>query len=97
MSSFADVYKIVAQIPKGKVMSYGQISRLLNKRISAQLVGWAMRNAPEGLPCHRVIFADGSLCREEVFGGKDIQKALLEAEGVIFKDTYLVDMEQCQA
>ena len=96
MSAFEEIYKIVAQIPSGKVMSYGQIAKMLNGKISAQLVGWAMRKAPEGLPCHRVIFADGSLCHEMVFGGKDIQKTMLENEGVIFQDTYRVNMEKSQ-
>lgn len=96
MSSFEDIYEIVAQIPYGKVMSYGQISKMLNGRISAQLVGWAMRKAPPELPAHRVIFADGSLCYEEVFGGKDIQKTMLESEGVVFKEMYIVDMGKSQ-
>ena len=96
MGSFEDIYQIVAQIPEGKVMSYGQISKMLSGRISAQLVGWAMRKAPMGLPCHRVLFADGSLCHEVVFGGKDIQKEMLEQEGVFFKEVYQVDMEKSQ-
>ena len=92
MNTFEHIYQIVAQIPSGKVMSYGQIAKLLNGRISAQLVGWAMRKAPEGLPCHRVVFADGRVCHEMIFGGVGIQKNLLESEGVIFKDDEHVDM-----
>lgn len=62
MSDFFDeVYAIVSRIPFGKVVSYGQIARLLGAPRSARIVGWAMHRCPEGLPWHRVIRADGSL------------------------------------
>ena len=84
MNTFEQIYEIVQQVPQGKVISYGQIANLLNKRISAQLVGWAMRKAPKNCPAYRVVYNDGSLAREEVFGGQDIQRQMLEAEGVTF-------------
>ena len=48
-----------------------------------------------GVPCHRVVFKDGSLCDNYAFGGMDVQRALLEAEGVAFADDAHVDMDAC--
>lgn len=93
-SPFLQVYEIVAQIPKGKVMTYGQISRMLQGQLSAVAVGWAMNQAPQGLPCHRVVRSDGKLCREEIFGGIGVQQALLESEGIEFLQAGLIDMKK---
>jgi len=57
---FKQVYSIVAQIPYGKVVSYGQIARMLGRPRAAREVGWAMRCCPDFLPDGRV---DMSLCR----------------------------------
>ena len=95
MSSFSQqVYDIVAQIPPGKVSSYGQIARILGRPRGARLVGYAMAIAPEGLPCHRVLRKDGSLPPGELFGGIHIWRAVLESEGISFLPDGRVDMEQ---
>ena len=91
-SFYGQVYGIVEQIPHGKVMSYGQIARMLGRSRGARIVGWAMRYCPEGLPWQRVVMADGS-----VTGGEysDLRRALLEEEGVVFLTDGRVDMEKC--
>ena len=88
---YQDVYDIVEQIPHGKVVSYGQIARLLGRPRGARIVGWAMRNCPEDLPWQRVVMQDGS-----VTGGtySEIRKAMLEEEGVAFLADGRVDMEK---
>ena len=90
---FDEVYKVVEQIPYGKVASYGQIACILGYPRSARTVGWAMRRCPEDLPWQRVVMADGS-----VSGGMfaDIRKALLLSEGVKFISNERVDMESFQ-
>jgi len=89
---FQQVYAIVESIPHGKVVSYGQIARLLGNPRAARQVGWAMRVCPEHLPWQRVVMADGS-----VTGGvyADIRRALLEGEGVTFLPDGRVDMNAC--
>ncbi len=89
---FKQVYSIVEQIPCGKVVSYGQIARMLGCPRSARVVGWAMRCCPDHLPWQRVVMADGSIT-----GGlyANIRKALLEAEGVTFLKDGRVDMKSC--
>lgn len=87
---FEQVYAIVARIPYGKVVSYGEISWMLGRPRSAREVGRAMRCCPEKLPYHRVVRADGSIT-----GGAhaEIRKILLENEGVAFLPGGRVDMK----
>ena len=93
-SFFEQVYAMVEQIPYGKVVSYGQIARMLGRPRAAREVGWAMHSCPEGLPWQRVVMADGTIT-----GGvyADLRKAILESEGVFFLPDGRVDMKQCRA
>lgn len=95
-SFFSRVYELVAQIPRGKVATYGLIAEMLGNPRAARTVGWAMRATPKHLklPCHRVIMSTGALAPEGIFG-PGVQRALLEAEGVVFTETGRVDMERC--
>lgn len=96
MKSFNQkVYEIVRRIPKGYVMTYGQIARLLGKPMASRAVGYAMYAvAEENLPCHRVVFKDGSLAKDFVFGGKDKQYLLLKSEGITFNRGRKIKMEK---
>ena len=80
------VYDVVRQIPRGRVASYGQVARLVGAPRCARLVGFALHANPEPgvIPCHRVVFKDGSLAPAFAFGGPDEQRRLLEAEGIGF-------------
>ncbi|MFQ5493529.1 MAG: MGMT family protein [Candidatus Dojkabacteria bacterium] len=79
------VYKLLRTIPKGKVVTYGMISNFLSVR-SPRAVGRILHNNPdEANPCHRVVFADGSLSETFAFGGSAEHRARLEAEGVTFQ------------
>lgn len=89
------VYQLVAQIPKGNVATYGQLALLAGSPRASRIVGAAMFRAPAGLPCHRVLYRDGTLCCDEAFGGKEIQRQLLEAEGVPFLPDGRVDLRRC--
>ena len=86
MSFFQAVYDIVKDIPEGKVASYGTVARLAGNPRMARQVGWALHVNPfEGVvPCHRVVMKDGSLSKGFAFGGEEVQRALLEKEGVGF-------------
>lgn len=94
---FAKVYEIVKLIPQGKVATYGQIARLTgNKRMSRQ-VGWALHVNPQPyvVPCHRVVNREGRLAPSFAFGGEDVQKQLLLAEGVEFAEEHTVNLDKC--
>jgi methylated-DNA-protein-cysteine methyltransferase-like protein len=88
---FEQIYDVVEGIPCGKVVSYGQIARLLGRPRAAREVGWAMHHCPDGLPWQRVVMKDGS-----VAGGAcaEVRRALLVDEGVGFLPDGRVDMEK---
>lgn len=82
-----EVYDVVAEIPAGRVATYGQIARLVGFPGQARRVGRAMAAAPEEVPCHRVVNAAG----RTVPGWTD-QRRLLEREGVRFRANGCVDL-----
>ncbi len=97
MSAFSErIYEVVKLIPCGRVMSYGQVARLAGNPRGARAVGFALHRNPQPgvIPCHRVVFRDGSLAPGFAFGGPDEQHRLLEAEGVGFTEDGRVDMEK---
>jgi methylated-DNA-protein-cysteine methyltransferase-like protein len=92
---FERVYDIVRKIPEGKVMTYGQISKIVG--VDPRMVGWALHANKEAsdVPCHRVVNKDGRLAPGYAFGGPDEQKIRLVAEGVEFVDETHVDLIRC--
>ena len=83
------VYAIVAQIPRGRVLTYGAIARLAGFPNHSRLIGRIMRAAPDGqLPCHRVVSATGRLAPHF-----PTQESLLAAEGVRLSPTGKVPLK----
>ena len=96
MSNFNQrVYEVVKQIPKGKVTTYGEVARAMGAPRCSRQVGWALHSNPAfgEIPCHRVLFKDGSLTDGFAFGGRDIQRQLLENDGVAVSDDFKVDLK----
>ena len=94
---FTAVYDIVKQIPPGKVATYGQIAAMAGNPRMARQVGWALAGCPEdNIPCHRVVNRFGGCSSAFAFGGYDLQRELLEAEGVVFTADGNVDLIQFQ-
>lgn len=81
---FERIYDEVRKIPKGKVATYGEIAGKAGT--TPRIVGFALHGNPDpkNIPCHRVVFKDGSLSPGYVFGGIGKQKELLRKEGVLF-------------
>lgn len=94
-SFFEKVYEVVKTIPAGKVCTYGEIAKFLNSPTLSRQVGWALHKNPQPkiIPCHRVVFADGSLSPAFAFGGANEQYKLLLSEGVTFINNK-VDMKK---
>ena len=92
------VYQYLRKVPKGKVVTYGQIAYALGYPRMARQVGYALHVNPEPgiIPCHRVVNRFGGLAPAFAFGGMDIQKSLLEAEGVEVREDYTVDLAAYQ-
>jgi methylated-DNA-protein-cysteine methyltransferase-like protein len=87
------IYAIVERIPEGRVMSYGQIARMV-PRCTARMVGFAMASCPEGLPWQRVINSQGKISPRGVGYGAELQRSLLEDEGVIFDEDGRTSFDQ---
>jgi methylated-DNA-protein-cysteine methyltransferase-like protein len=78
------LYLTLAQIPEGRVVSYGQLAELAGLGRAARWVGRALSQLPEGssLPWHRVLGADGRLSLPVGSASGDEQRARLRAEGL---------------
>ena len=89
------VYRLVRKIPRGRVMTYGQIAVILGHPRAARAVGYALR-ACEGknVPWQRVINAQGRISDRAPIEGPLIQKVLLQAEGVQFDATDACDLKK---
>lgn len=86
------VYQVVAQIPVGRVMTYGQIAALCGSPRAARIVGGVAHFGPEELPWHRVVNKMGGLAGAFP-GGRQEQAARLRDEGVMVNDLYQVDID----
>ena len=78
------IYEAVKQIPKGCVATYGQVAEIAGNPRMSRAVGNALHKNPdpEHIPCYRVVNFRGELSGAFAFGGKDVQKKLLEADGI---------------
>ena len=90
---FRRVHTLVSRIPRGRVMTYGQIATLIENRVSPRAVGWAMHGCPRGVPWQRVVNASGGTSTDRLPDmPPGLQRALLEAEGVAFRANGTVDL-----
>jgi|WetSurMetagenome_2_1015567.scaffolds.fasta_scaffold10335_5 methylated-DNA-protein-cysteine methyltransferase related protein len=94
--SYQVIWRVVACIPRGRVSTYAAIARMAGLQGRARMVGYAMHSLPEGsgIPWHRVINSRGGISAhpDPLFG--QMQRGLLEQEGVVFGPGGLVDLER---
>ena len=93
------VWATVKRIPRGKVATYGQIAALAGMPRHARQAGYALAATPENvkIPWHRVINAQGRVSlrlKHWDNGNDDLQRILLEAEGVTFDSSGRVDLKK---
>lgn len=94
-SLFDQIRLVVKKIPKGKVLTYGDVARIVGITDSRK-VGWALHgNQDEEIPCHRVVKKNGFIAANYSLGGGAEQKRRLEVEGVKFISEMQVDMTKC--
>ena len=86
------VYELVAQIPEGRVMTYGDIAGLCGNARAARIVGGIAHFGPPELPWHRVVNRLGD-CASGYYGGKEGHRQGLGAEGFVIKVYRIVDFE----
>lgn len=85
MTSFQEkVYKVVKEIPKGKIMTYKEVAEVIGRSGAFRAVGNALnKNQDIHVPCHRVVKSDGSVGGYR--GGTKKKLSLLKREGVVFR------------
>lgn len=91
------IYDVVKRIPKGKVSTYGQIATLTQCSGPRQ-VGYALHGTPKGesIPWHRVINSQGRISLPKGSESHDIQRLLLESEGIVIDETGKVSLKKFQ-
>ncbi|GGP27334.1 MGMT family protein [Silvimonas amylolytica] len=93
-SIYAAMLAVVAQIPHGRVASYGQIARLAGFPRNARMVGRALTQSGADVPWHRVVNHQGAISRRGLDGHDDLQRVLLEAEGIEFGLNGAINLEK---
>jgi methylated-DNA-protein-cysteine methyltransferase-like protein len=94
-SSYERIWSVVRRIPAGRVATYGQVARVAGLGGAARLVGYALHALPEGerkVPWQRVLNAQGRVSQRGFPGVEQIQRRLLEREGVRFDARERVDL-----
>lgn len=96
MTVFEKIYEVVCNIPEGKVATYGQVAMLAGNPRWSRVVGYALHKNPAFgvIPCHRVVNRDGKTAESFAFGGGDIQRQMLENEGIVFGADGLIDLDK---
>lgn len=84
------VYTLVAQIPEGRVMTYGDVAAYCGSPFAARQVGQIAHFGPSELPWQRVVNRNGGLASAYSFGGLEGHKAALEADGIEIDDSFRV-------
>lgn len=80
------VFRVVRSIPRGRVMTYGQIAEILGEGYTPRTVGFVMHAANDKTPWHRVVNAQGGCSTRGLVLPHDKQQRMLEAEGVTFNE-----------
>ena len=95
-NTFQKIYRVVGEIPRGQVASYGQVAALAGNRRWARVVGYALNvNKDPSLPCHRVVTREGKVSDAFLEDGRNRQVELLEKEGIACPGG-IVDMKKYQ-
>jgi methylated-DNA-protein-cysteine methyltransferase related protein len=92
--SWDPVYKLVKQIPRGRVITYGALAKALRLRGGARTAGRAMAATPsgKGIPWHRVVGDHGKILTPEPYAS--LQRKMLESEGIRLVE-FRVDLKRC--
>lgn len=92
---FDRVVATVAEIPVGRVTTYGHVARAVGSAGSARMVGWVLNGAvATGLPCHRVVNRYGALSGARHFPSPTFMEDALKSEGVTFGDDGCVRLDR---
>lgn len=93
-SFYEQVYALVRRVPPGRVMTYGQVALELGAPAAARAVGYALHSLPANndVPWWRIVNARGAVSLKGRGAQADLQRQLLEAEGVVFDPEERTDL-----
>ena len=97
-NNYLRIYEIVRQIPRGRIATYGQVAELAGLEGHARQVGYALHSLPDPIriPWHRVVNARGEVSPRSRGDSHELQRKLLEAEGVKFDRRGRTDLGKYQ-
>ena len=95
MKRYELIWSVVRKVPRGRVATYGQIAELAGLEGHARQVGYALHNLPQKnkVPWHRVVNAQGEISLRTAGDSHELQRLLLEAEGVVFSLNGRIDLK----
>jgi methylated-DNA-protein-cysteine methyltransferase-like protein len=95
-TTYEKIYAVVRRVPRGRVVTYGQVAWMAGLRGAARQVGYALHALPEkhNVPWHRVINAHGRVSKRSSSDHDELQRVLLEAEGVSFDERGRVRLDR---
>jgi len=95
-TTYERVYSIVAQVPRGRVATYGQIAEIAGLGRAGRQAGYALSALADDspIPWHRVVSARGCISIRSETGSEKIQKTLLKREGVVFGTDDRISLER---
>jgi methylated-DNA-protein-cysteine methyltransferase-like protein len=88
------VYRLVRKIPRGRVMTYGQLAEILGDSYTPRTVGFVMHGSDDNTPWHRVVNAQGGCSTGRIVVPHDKQQRMLEHEGVRFNELGRCDLKE---
>ena len=96
MKRYELIWRVVRKVPRGRVATYGQIAEIAGLEGHARQVGYALHNLPSGsnVPWHRVVNAKGEISARTGGDSHELQRMLLEAEGVEFDAKGRMDLKR---
>ena len=96
MKRYELIWSVVRKVPRGRVATYGQIAEVAGLEGHARQVGYALHNLPakSSVPWHRVVNAKGEISARSGGDSHELQRLLLEAEGVEFDAKGRMDLKR---
>src|SRR6266550_6117797 len=94
--TYEKIYRAVRRIPRGRVSTYGDVAERAGLEGSARQVGYALHALPSGsgIPWHRVVNARGEISLRNASDSHELQRKLLEAEGIEFDGRGRIDLRR---
>ena len=96
MTNYDKIYSVIKNVPEGCVATYGQIAEMAGIPRNARQVGYALSNLPQdkNIPWHRIINAKGEVSTRARLGRENVQRILLEEEGIEFDANGRVSLDE---